>query len=240
MTLWTPAEDAIVRECYPQGGAVAEARLPGRSREAIYGRAARLGVVAKKPRGPARKSWTVSAEVDDALRVLHQTVPAPDEVRALADRFGRPLWWMSQRARKLGLVTPRHYEPAWSEEEVAILREAEDMDARSIIKRLRRAGYSRSETSVITKRKRMRMPLPPEGYSARELAELLGVQDTLVLRWISRGLLAATRGAMDAWVITDAQLRNFVRSYPLRVEFRRLPVGHQPWFIDVLTGGGCG
>lgn len=43
-TAWSAAEDAILREYYPQEGASVVHRLTGRSRKAVKIRAARIGV----------------------------------------------------------------------------------------------------------------------------------------------------------------------------------------------------
>ena len=48
--LWTPREDALMRELYPRGLRSAMDALPLRSREAVMARARFLGIHVSKPR----------------------------------------------------------------------------------------------------------------------------------------------------------------------------------------------
>lgn len=236
---WTAAEDAVLRECYPRGGIrVAEVRLKGRTRIAIYRRATRLGVTMERPDVPrVRQRWPNRDDIDDALRTLHRKRVSPGAVRELALRLGRPVWWMSQRARQLGLVTPRQYEPRWSEAEVAILREHDDLSAVAVQRRLRAAGFARSPSSIDLKRSRLGcLRADRGGYSAAGLGALLGVHATTVARWISLGLLKGKETPGGDWCIRNGDLRAFMVAHPLRVEFQRVPRGNEPWLIDVLTG----
>lgn len=238
-TAWTAEEDAVLRDCYPLGGIrIAEQRLKGRTRIAIYRRATRLGVsIRRAEAGGGRQSWPVRDDIDDALKTLHRKRVEPGAVRELALRFGRPVWWMAKRARILGLATPRQYEPKWTQPEIEILREHEELSAVALQRKLRAAGFARSPSSIDLKRTRLSlMRGEPEGCSSAALAALLGVHGTTVCRWISSGLLKARQTPGGDWLIRDEDIRAFMRAYPMRVEFQRIPRGNEPWLIDILAG----
>lgn len=237
---WTSAEDDVLRAHYVGAGArVCAERLRGRSLLAICKRAGILGLRRLRPETCQRRRWCVREDIDQALRAAHAKPPTAGELRALADRFGYPLWWVSKRARQLGLRVPRFYEPAWSAREIALLRETEDLSAVSARRRLADEGFSRTESAIETKRKRMGLTATAEGYSACEAARLLGVENSTVLRWIKRGWLVARPSRDATWSITDAQLRAFFVAHPMRLDLRRMPSGHAPWLVEMLTGRPC-
>lgn len=233
MKRWTPEEDDVIRARYPTEGMRETARhLPGRTKSAVGRRASDLGV--RRQLGEFSQSgWRVCPEIDAALRAAR---PTPERVTQLARDFNRPRWWMAARARSLGLQLPRLYGKPWTSEETSILRDGEDCAAQTVQRRLRAAGFKRSLGEINTKRLKLGIPAPKVGYSATELARLLGVSDCTVMRWIRSDLLQATALPGGRWRVMPQQVRAFFVAHPLRMDLRALPAGHQPWLIDVLTG----
>jgi hypothetical protein len=145
---WTTAEIAIVREHYPHGGIDAcVPLLSKRSRSSIYQRAGKLKL--RAPGQPAlRQSWKPDADIDARIVWLHQRPMGRGAILEFAARISRPQWWVSKRARELGLKTPRFKESPWSEAELALLHETSHLSAKQARIRFVKAGFTRSETAI--------------------------------------------------------------------------------------------
>lgn len=245
-SFWTTAELAKIREHYPAGGIEAvEPHLPGRTRSAIYQQARILGLRSPKWSKPIRENWPKDDRIDDAIRRLHTTPPKRGEVEALATKLGRPTWWVSRRAREMGLITPRFREAPWSDAELQLLEETADLSPAQAYKRLRKAGFVRTLTAITVKRKRLAIRVQRDGYTGRELAELIGYNESTIARWIRMGRLKAAEcgqergdGRVNAYKVTDKDLREFIIQNPTVLELRRIPAANQPWLIELLTGRG--
>lgn len=244
---WTTREVRALREAFPRGGLPAcLAPLPGRSAAAIYAMAGKLGLSAPKGvAGPARHAWTSSPQIDAVIRRVYTGDPAARDVARLAATLGRPRWWVSKRAVRLGLVVPRFRAPPWSEAEDAIVREAAHLAPSGLRQRLARAGFDRTETAIVVHLKRLGADRSdPGATSAGGLADLMGVDRGTVTAWIAKGWLVAKRRGTartaaqggDEWRIGYRDVRRFVIDHPTAVDLRKVePV----WFIDLLAGGGA-
>lgn len=243
---WTTRELAIVREHYPSGGIDAVlAQLPHRTRSAVYNKANTLGVrCAGRPM--VRESWPLEPGMDEAIRAAHQRAMKKGDVKRLAKQLARPVWWVSRRARELGLTTPRFRELPWCAEEIAILRATSHLAPAAIKRALRYKGFRRTETAIAVQRKRNGITRTPgEDYSCRQAADLLGADPGLLMREIRMGYLRAkphpdyqprSDGQTTQWVITERDLREYAITHPVRLNLRKLPAGHVPWFIELIAG----
>jgi len=247
---WTTREIRVLRETYPAGGINGViALLPHRSRSAIYQHANALGLrCASQPM--VRESWPLQPGMDDAITAAHQRPMKRGDVVALAKRLARPVWWVSRRARELGLTTPRFRELPWCKQELALLRETRNLRPEAVQRALRRHGFRRTATAIAVQRKRQQVQRDPrdDNYTAREVAKLLGADDTTVTRWIRLGLLAAARDPTHKptadgrapYRITNKALRDFITTHPIHLDLRKLPAAHTPWFVDLLAGTRAG
>lgn len=242
---WTTREIRILREAYPAGGINAVIlQLPQRSRTAIYQHAHALGLrCAERPL--VRESWTLEPGMDAVITSAHQRPMQRGDVVALAKRLARPVWWVSRRARQLGLTTPRFREAPWDAAEVALLRVTRNHTTESAQRVFKRAGFTRTATAIQVQRKRREVQRDPsEDYTAREVSRLLGHDDSTVGRWIRMGLLKAkhdpqhklTAAGHAPYVVTDKALRQFIIQHPIRIDLRKIPAAHTPWFVDLLAG----
>lgn len=243
---WTTVELAAVRQHYPAGGIEAvEPHLPGRTRSAIYQQARLLKLRSPKWSKPVRESWPKDDRIDDEIRRLHTIPPKRGEIEALATKLGRPTWWVSRRARELGLVTPRFREEPWSPAELDLLEETADLSPTRVVKMFKKAGFSRSLNAIMVKRKRLSIKVQRSGYSSRQIADLLGYDETTIARWIRMGRLRATSYGQDrrdgrqfSYDVSEKDLREFIIQNPTALELRRIPAAHQPWLIELLSGRG--
>jgi len=243
---WTTREIRVLREAYPGGGINGViALLPHRSRSAIYQHAHALGLrCASRPL--VRESWTLQPGMDEAITAAHQRPMKRGDVVALARRLARPVWWVSRRARDLGLTTPRFRELPWSQPELDILRETRNLRPAGVQNALRRHGFRRTEAAIVVQRKRRSIQRDPreDNYTAREVASLLGHDPTTVTRWINLGMLAAdhdpshqpTPDGRAPYRVSNQALRDFIITHAIHVDLRKLPAGHTPWFVDLLAG----
>ncbi|BAI99010.1 hypothetical protein Sj15T_10070 [Sphingobium sp. TA15] len=241
---WTTREEKLLGEHYPAGGVEAcLLHLPGRTATAIYNHAATLGLQAPSTQKHdfRRQRWTSSDHIDAVIRRAYQRTPAKGDIDALAVAVGRPRWWVTKRASKLGLVTPRFKEPAWTDAERDVVHDNFHRSAKTIQRMLKRLGFVRTETAITVMGKRMGATREdPHHVTAHGLATLMGVDAKTVSGWIARGLLKARRrgtertaaqGGDQHWIhLRD--VRGFIIDNAAVVDIRKVD---KFWFIDLLA-----
>lgn len=240
---WTNHELDVIRRLYPEGGinAVHEA-LPHRSRSSIYQHARQLGV-RRDGICHVRESYKHDPALDAKIRKLHERPLLKGAVKEFAYNIGRPAWWVSKRARDMGLKTPRFKEPDWCEAEIELLHATAHVTPKAAREKLMRAGYRRSMTAIVVKRKRLGVRPDANGYyNAGQVAALMGVDSNTVIRWIRFGELPAQKRGLavdvnrDNWWVNEAGLRKFVITHPLRVDLKKIPDANRLWFIGLVAG----
>src|ERR1035441_5069432 len=108
---WTDEESQILRDHYADKGLTHCARkLPDRTKSAIYGQVAKLGI----EREGAQKRIRSREEYADLDANISETWPAMEipkgdlsGVKEIARRLGEPSWLITQRCRTLGLTRPQ-------------------------------------------------------------------------------------------------------------------------------------
>lgn len=239
--MWTGAEVKRLREAYPAGGLVAcLPLLPGRSAKAIYAQASHLGLASPREGRPGRNRWPQCPRIDDAIRRAWPSCTERRAVLRLAQAIGRPSWWVTKRARAMGLLVARHSPAAWSEAEMALLRQHGGKGLEAVHDRFRRAGFSRSITAIAVKLKRegIRRERTADGLlSVAAIMEIMGVDRTTVLRWIERGWLKARKsgkGETSSWCISPRELRQFAQDHVGVWDIRKV---EKFAFVEILTTG---
>lgn len=196
--------------------------------------------------GARRKKWAADERVDAIIHEAYRKLIEENDrkaIKAAAVEIGWPKHALIVRARDLGLS--RVKEADWSVEEVEVLRLHAHLGPTAIQKRLADAGFPRTRTGVVQKRKRLDLVGTGDGYSAHALAGLMGIDDHTVTRWIERGWLAATRRETerteqqggDAYWIWRRDVRAFVMEHADEVDLRKV---EKWWFLDLLTDGEIG
>lgn len=246
---WTGREEKILREQFTASGlAGCLPVLPGRSAAAIYNHAGKLGLVSPQARiAPHGPRWSTSEHIDSFIRREYPANCEKGAVEALARRLGRPRWWVSKRAVKLGLVPPRRKEPTWSAREVELLSEHAHKSAAALRAILKRNGFSRTVTAVMVRLKREGFDrTDPHRLTARQLGEVMGVDGKTVTRWIDKGWLRAKHRGTDRvaaqggdqWWIHRRDVARFVVDNVAMVDIRKV---EKFWFVDLLAEyGGAG
>lgn len=240
---WTTREIAIVRKHYAEGGVrPCMELLPHRSEGAIYQVAQRLGVRAPKTWSPPPVPYTTNDWIDAQIRRTYTQEHDRGAVTRLARRVDRPRHWVSRRAAQLGVRNERKKQMPWSAEELEILERYAFLHPGTIRKHLARAGHDRTETAIILQMRRQELYASdnPDVFSARSLAELMGVEGKTVMRWIDQGMLRATRHKPmresepgRQFDITRASVRRFMVEYTHHFDHRKV----DKWFlVDTLSG----
>jgi hypothetical protein len=235
---WTPDELKVLRERYVAGGALACAPfLPGRAFSAIRARAGKLGL---RTQAGYQRQAPSDARLDAAIRALYSKgKPQNGVMAAFCIQHQRPRQWVRAQAIRLGAI--RHVRGRnWTPAEDAILEAKEGYGPRSMQKALIAAGFSdRSESAIAERCRRLGYDaLAERGYTAHEIAGLLGEDSKLVARWITQGKLAAkaendANGVISAWRVQHKALRDFLIENPSQWQPARVD---RFWLIDTLAG----
>lgn len=193
-------------------------------------------------RGLNRKYFH-TAETDATIRQAYALWIGKNDRQALTRAriaLGWPKHIVVGRGAALGLA--RVKEKDWSLAEIAILEANCQYGIEPIRKLLVQAGFPRSGTAILLKRRRLSLTRAYSGYSATALSKLFGVDIHWVTGLIERGWLAGekrgtertARQGGDMWYITRASVREFLFVHPEEWDLRKV---EKWWFLDLITDG---
>lgn len=232
-------EDAFLREHYVEhGGAWCAARLPGRTTQSVYARAAVLRLI----RGRNKDKIASTPLIDAMIRAAYLGPRPTGFIKQLARRVARPDWWVSRQAANLGLKAAREQNP-WSDEEIAFVEARNLVPAHLISQQMARRGWKRTAAAIAWMRNSGRMArIDSEHFSAAALADAMGVDNATVVKWIRSGWLdAKPRGQArtesqggDTWIIHERAVVAFVIRHPTRVSLAKLEP-NKVWFFDLMA-----
>jgi hypothetical protein len=241
---WTGREEMILRNSYLDGGLVGcLEKLPGRSAQAIYAHARKVGL--KSPReakGTRRPAAGTSDHIDALICRTCQNNPDSGSIKGLAKTINRTRQWIRARAIKLGVAVPRFKAPPWHPAEIEIIAEHPHLGPLALKWRLRKAGFERTEVAIVRKLVLLGASMiDPDHYTANGLSKLFGIDAKVVTGWIAKGWLgAARRGTIrtdqqggDQWWISRDQVRRFVVGSVAVIDFRKLD---KVWLVELLAG----
>lgn len=239
--LWTTVEVAVLRAHYaePGGPALCAQLLPHRGLHAVYAKAQALQLVAEQVSRTAGRRFAklhpVTPEIDRMLTEGCAGMRERGDLKRLALRVGRPKWWVSKRLADLGLARPRLKATPWTSAEVRILKEWASCRLQTIRRKLKAAGYTRSDNAIGVQLKRLKVDrTDPDVWTARDLGTLLGVDGKTVCDWVARRGLNAKRergGPHGVLKITRRALRSWLRENSAYIDLRRVD---QPWFWELV------
>ena len=178
------------------------------------------------------QKYVRSAEKDDYLRANYDS-RVRGRIGEIAQRFAWPSWAVRKRAGDLGLTRMSPQERAWTPAEDAVL---DKWSGRRSAKWIADRLPFRTLTAVVGRFKRRGLSRAVDGYSARSLSVAMGVDNRIINRWVSLGLLKPTQqGSMREahWLFTHAAVRTFIRLNPTAF---RLDKVDQTWFLALVFG----
>jgi hypothetical protein len=154
-----------------------------------------------------------------------------------AQKLGWPKHAIAQRGKALGLT--RTKEKPWSDPEEQLLENYGFLSLPRIAKKLREAGFTRSETAIHLKAKRLRVKATLDGWCMRGLAEAFGVDGTKVARWTGLGILRSretgiTVGRNEKTFYHRDDVRRFMLNHPEEWDPAKC---EKYWLIDLLSDG---
>jgi len=172
--------------------------------------------------------YTYSINTDSKPRLIN-----------LAKKFNMPRWAIYQRALKICAVKSSHQKRPWTDEEIHILKKNAHYAPFTIKKRLEKGGFKRSTTSIVLKRKRMRLLSNLDGMSACLCAEFFGVNLHWVLNQIKSGALKAETIRKDRegklnYYIKEKNIRKFIITNPNQIDLRKI---EKYYLIELLANG---
>lgn len=178
--------------------------------------------------------------IDLAIRKMYQSTPYLGQVKDFCHRHDIPRHQVRRWALRIGVATSTRRAPAWSDREMDLLEENYFRSTLAIRKILRKENFIRSETSIMSKRKRMGLRVAGGGdaYSAQSLAEIMGIDGKVVMRWINRGWLKAEKKGTervhggDITIIEHGDVRAFIVENVAVVDIRKID---KFWLIDLLA-----
>ena len=191
-----------------------------------------------------RKSWT---ELEDAeIRRWWPIIRRHEKGKTalwLAEKLNVSVCQVRGRAAKLGLRRGNKKGKPWSERELDILDKNAMLSLKTIAVKLRRAGFDRTETgiAVMRSRRNIRVSDNIDAYSANGLSQLLGVSNTVVMKWIRKGWLKATPrgesenafgGPGDRYLIFPHHVREFIIDHAVLIDLNHADT---VWLVDLLT-----
>jgi hypothetical protein len=238
---WLTSEVAILKSLYPtEGSPGVKKRLPHRTPSAIRAKAAEEGIKCKRLTGTLgltfERRFKNSEALDTAIREGYMHATQKGDILRLANRLDRPAWWVQKRAAKLGMTrTNRTRLDSWTKPELDILETYASASIAVIGKKLRAAGFKRTETGVAVKLKRLKLDRQdPDAWCANSLAPMIGVDPNTIRKWIeSHGLTATRADATGRYRITRRNLRAWVARNHQRIDLRRVD---QTWFMELIFG----
>jgi len=194
------------------------------------------------------EKWIITPERHEAIRRLYLEKVGTDgkaNIKELAAKLGLPPWKVKRYALEQGWVAKQRKEADWTPEEMKILERHAHKSPKIIRQHLKAAGFVRTETGIVTKRKRMRLLQNLDGWSATQVALGFGVWSRTVVMWIRDGKLKARkRGTArtrqqggDTYWIKAKWVRNFILEYLPEIDLRKVD---KYWFVDLLAGGDMG
>jgi excisionase family DNA binding protein len=139
------------------------------------------------------------------------------------------------------LITPKPRK-TWTQQEIIIVKENPHLSNNELRIALQRNGYERKQSAVQSFRLRSgwRSKLERDeisvGYTAQELAQIMGVQNKTVLRWIKSGeLKARAEGGIQrcgCWRIKPSAVKQFMINYVHRWNPGSID---KFWLVETLT-----
>lgn len=188
------------------------------------------------------EKWIVTPQMHDKIKTIYENIPGRGDIADLAKACGLPRWKISRYAVERGWTKKRFKEPDWTEKEIHILEQSAHMSLGTIQKRLKAAGFHRSQCGIQMKRRRQRCLQNLKGQSLRSVAECFGIDAKSALLWIKKGWLQAKRRGTartatqggDMWFIKEKDIKKFIIAYVEVVDFRKVD---KFWLVDLLAGG---
>jgi hypothetical protein len=170
---------------------------------------------------------------EEAIQILRAEW-RPDEkgnLMTLSRRLGYTPSTITRRAFELGL-RPRQVKRFWTKAEEEFL--AEHAGSYSLDWIADKLHMSTMAVRCKAHKLRLRMTFS-DGYNTRDLAEVMGVSDWQIRRWVDLGKLKYAKIYRRSYIFDEAEIVKFMMKNPLAFTLAKVD---QAWFMDIMTRGG--
>jgi hypothetical protein len=191
----------------------------------------------------ANQSYRHTETTDGVIREAYRLYREYSNTRAIpaaCKKLGWPKHAVSQRARRLGLAKTK--ERPWTDAEEQVLEKHSGLSLGTITRKMREAGYKRSETAIHLKMKRLKVRSTPNYWTTTALGSAFGVDVHKVSAWMRQGFLKFTaKGTRrvpeqggDSLVASRDDVRRFILNHPDEIDLGKV---EKFWFLDIVSGG---
>lgn len=236
---WKCTDIAFLREHYAtKGAAWCAERLPGRTVVSINSRARKAGLAQSRMAQAIRST----PQIDAVITRGYQGNRPHGFVGALAKSIERPTWWVSGRAADLGLIAPPSA-TRWTQDEKDFVEARPLTSAGTLAKMMRKRGWKRAPSAIAWMRSHGIIARDdPAIFTAADLARAMGVDTSIVTKWVKAGWLHATpRGTNrtdaqggDTYIIHERDVARFVVEHVGRVNLAKIEP-NKAWFVDLMA-----
>lgn len=175
-----------------------------------------------------------------AIEKVYKADSGNGQIASLAKKLNLPRWKVSRYAIRHGWIAKQKKEPNWTGKELQILGQNAYLSPERIQLRLKKAGFDRSVTGIVLKRKRLKLLQDLDGQSARSFALCLGVDVHFVTRAINAGRLKARKRQTnrtekqggDIYYITDQMAKEYILTWINEIDIRKVD---KEWFVDLIA-----
>jgi hypothetical protein len=190
-----------------------------------------------------RRKYIHTDATDAVIRHAYQqwiTYGNRTAIKSASVKLGWPRFAVTSRAMELRLT--RTKSKPWTDAEEQMLERWGWLSLPRIAIKLRACGFRRTEAAIHIKLTRLKVRSGIGGWTARSLADLLGIDDHKVSIWIRNGWLTAQRTGIrafrnDKFFIERNDLRRFVLNHPEEIVLAKIDPAMTLAFLDVISGG---
>lgn len=236
---WTTGEISILLDLYPSSGPKAVAERLGRSLTSVYARARKHKLIAPQRDISSYYSLPVSPDVDAKIRAyLTSGKLKKGSLKDFCTKSGLTRAFVRSRALKLGLVVPSGKSAPWTREEDALLEDNCHLSPNKLWRRFRAAGFQRTETALVLRRSKLSLDtLDPDRYDLTVFARFMGVEPSVVERWIASGELKVSRDSPKGFRIRISRndFRAWAKTHAHEVA-KHSRKADQQWLVELLLG----
>lgn len=236
---WTTGEISILLDLYPSSGPKAVAERLGRSLSSVYARARKHSLVAPQRDITSYFSLTVAPDVDAKIRAfLTSKHLKKGALKEFCEKTGFTRAFVRSRALRLGLVVPSGKSAPWTPEEDALLEDNAHLSPNKLWRKFRSAGFQRTETALVLRRSNLSLDtLDPDKYDLTIFARFMGVDPSVIERWIAAGGLKATRDSPKGFRIRISRqdFRSWAKTHAHEVA-KHSRRADQQWLVELLLG----
>jgi hypothetical protein len=150
---WRTTEIAVLREQYGKTGAKGvQALLPWRTLNSIRVKAQAEGIKGLRATTLGKRWSRIYPQRDDIDMIVREGyihMKARGDVKRMAERVGRPAWWVQKKAASMGLTrTNATRLDCWKPAELEIVEEYAAAGLDVIVRKLKVAGFCRTAAAV--------------------------------------------------------------------------------------------